>query len=166
MKKELINHFTWLVNRIAECNTYNWSAEYKEGELKEAFKKFYGSLNKDKNRYLIDLQTMTVEQAKELRFCKWYSNEDIDEEIASIESRLKNGTISCEKHNRVIQKLNNTRNLFLFPLWFVPLIPKGTELTTISGDTFIYNGDISEIDTDIRCGCVAYGIKLKDGEQE
>lgn len=165
MKKELINHFTWLVNRIAECNTYNWSAEYKERELKKAFKKFYDSLNKE-NRYLIDLQTMTVEQAKELRFCKWISSDDIDEEIAPIESRLKNGTISYEEANREIQKFNNIRNLFLFPLWFVPLIPKGTELTTITGYTFTYNGDISEIDTDIRCGCVAYGIKLKEAQQK
>lgn len=160
MKTELINHFTFLVNRLAECNTYGWSAEYKEKNIKEAFETFYKSLKKDTNKHLIDLQTLTVEQAKELRFGRWCSDEDIDTQIEEINALQERKKITDEEADKRKQRISNTKNLFLIPLWFVPLIPKGTELTTINGDTFIYNGDISEIDTDIRYGCVAYGIKL------
>ena len=160
MKEELINHFTFLVNRLAECNTYDWSAEYKEKKIKEAFETFYKSLNKDTNKHLIDLQTLTVKQAKELRFCMWCSDEYINEEIAEIKALQEAKKITDEEVNKRIQRIDNTRNLLLFPLWFVPLIPKGTELTSINGDTFIYDGDISKIDTDIRYGCIAYGIKI------
>lgn len=126
MEKELVNHFTWLVNRLSELNTYNWDANYKESVLKDAFNTFYKSLKKESNNHLIDLSRMTVETAKEMRFSKWDNNSD----------------------------------LYLFPLWFVPLIPIGTELTTISGDKIIYDG--TNIDNDIRFGCIAYGIELKE----
>ena len=52
MKQELINHFTWLANRMAQCNEYkDWSKESKVKELEEGFKTFYDSL---KNNNLID----------------------------------------------------------------------------------------------------------------
>lgn len=30
MEKALVNHFTWLVNRLSQLNTYNWDEKFKE----------------------------------------------------------------------------------------------------------------------------------------
>lgn len=125
MKKELLNHFTWLVNKLSELNTYNWDADFKEKEFKEAFDTFYKSLQKESNKHLIDLSKMTIETAKEMGFCKW----------------------------------DDKSNLYLFPLWFMPLIPIGTEVTTIFGEKVIYDG--TNLDDDNRFGCLAYGVELK-----
>ena len=128
MNKDLVNHFTWIANRMAECTAYDsLSAKYKECHLKEAFETYYNSLKKDTNKHLVDLETMTAEQAKELRFSLW--SEDMP-------------------------------NFWLIPLWFVPLIPIGTELTSISGKKVVYDGN--NIDLDIRFGCIAYGIELPE----
>lgn len=48
--------------------------------------------------------------------------------------------------------------LYLIPLYLLPIIPIGMELTCISGETIIYDG--SNIDNDIRGGCIAYGIRI------
>lgn len=126
MKKELVNHFVWLANRLSELNTYNWGAKFKEEELKNTFGTFYKSLQKESNKPLIDISKMTVGTAKEMGFCKWDENSD----------------------------------LYLFPLWFMPLIPIGTEVTSIGGEKIIYDG--TNLDNDIRFGCLAYGIELKE----
>lgn len=55
---------------------------------------------------------------------------------------------------------DDTPNLYLIPLWLLPVIPVGTELTSISGEKIIYNG--SNVDNDIRFGCIAYGIEIKE----
>ena len=77
MRKELINHFTWLVNRLSVLNTYDWSADYKQKQLEESFEAFYKSLWKTENIPLIDLSEMTVETALELRFQKWDSDSNL-----------------------------------------------------------------------------------------
>ena len=51
-------------------------------------------------------------------------------------------------------------NLWLFPLWLVPIIPEGLEVTSISGNKYKY--EKNKADNDIRFGCVAYGIEIKD----
>jgi len=50
-------------------------------------------------------------------------------------------------------------DLYLFPLWIVPLIPEGLKVRDINGKYFKY--DSKTTDNDIRCGCVAYGIEIK-----
>ena len=47
----------------------------------------------------------------------------------------------------------------LFPLWFALLLPYGTKVITINGDEVEYTQDT---DLDIRFGCVAFGINIKD----
>lgn len=54
----------------------------------------------------------------------------------------------------------DTPDLFLIPLYLLPIVPIGTELTTINGDTVLYLGD--NVDNDTRFGCIAYGIKIKE----
>ena len=54
---------------------------------------------------------------------------------------------------------NDNENFYCFPLWFVLFLPYGTEVTRINGDKFKYAEDT---DLDIRLGCVAFGVELKD----
>lgn len=51
-------------------------------------------------------------------------------------------------------------DLFLIPLYLLPIVPFGTELTSIFGDKILYNG--SNVDKDNRFGCIAYGIEIKE----
>ena len=55
-------------------------------------------------------------------------------------------------------------NLWLFPLYLVPIIPEGLEITYLDGEKGIYHKD--EMDNDIRFGVVAYGIEIEEGEKE
>ena len=48
-------------------------------------------------------------------------------------------------------------NLYLFPIWFVLLLPYGTKVVSIGGEEFEYNEDT---DLDTRLGCVAFGINI------
>lgn len=52
-------------------------------------------------------------------------------------------------------------DLYLFPLWLVPLIPDGLMVTDISGEEFPF--DSKTADTDIRFGCVAFGLRFTEG---
>ena len=56
-------------------------------------------------------------------------------------------------------------DLFLIPLYLLPIIPIGTKLTSINGKEIIYDG--TNVDNDIRFGCISYGIhvKLEAGEK-
>ena len=51
-------------------------------------------------------------------------------------------------------------DLYLIPLWLLPVVPIGTELTSIGGEKVIYDG--TNVDNDIRFGCIAYGIEIKE----
>lgn len=51
-------------------------------------------------------------------------------------------------------------DLYLIPLWLLPVLPIGTKLVCISGNEIVYNGE--NIDKDIRFGCLAYGIIIKE----
>ncbi|MGL5153113.1 MAG: hypothetical protein ACRC7N_21340 [Clostridium sp.] len=69
MKSEIINHLTWLTNKVSEVNEFkNWQNDFKVKEVEGAFDKFYSSLKANKH---IDLENLTVYEAEELRFCKW-----------------------------------------------------------------------------------------------
>ena len=57
-------------------------------------------------------------------------------------------------------KWDKESNLYLFPLYLVPIIPEGLEVTGISGCKYKYEKD--RMDNDIRFGCVAYGIEIKE----
>lgn len=123
MKNEIINCLTWYANEVAATVQYDhWSDEFCRKEIKESHDKFITEL---KNH--IDFNNITVEEARELRFCKFS---------------------------------DDTPNLYLIPLYLLPMVPIGTELTTIFGDKIIYDG--SNVDNDIRFGCIAYGIEIKE----
>lgn len=64
-----------------------------------------------------------------------------------------------------LRKWDNTNPaLFLIPIYLVPLIPVGIELTTIRGDKIIYDG--SNIELESRYGMLAYGFMIEDNKEE
>lgn len=50
-------------------------------------------------------------------------------------------------------------DLYLIPLYLLPILPIGIELACLDGEKLIYDG--KNVDDDIRCGCIAYGIRVK-----
>lgn len=59
-------------------------------------------------------------------------------------------------------KWDDESDLYLFPLYLVPIIPENLEVISISGEKFKYKKE--KTDNDIRFGCVAYGIEIKESE--
>lgn len=57
-------------------------------------------------------------------------------------------------------KWEDESNLYLIPLYLLPIIPIGTELTCISGKKVIYDGH--NVYNDIRFGCIAWGIEIPE----
>lgn len=55
-------------------------------------------------------------------------------------------------------------DLWLIPLYLLPILPIGTKLTTIGGTEIIYDG--KNVDNDIRMGCIAYGITIKEKKND
>ena len=53
-------------------------------------------------------------------------------------------------------------DLWLFPLYLVPIIPEGLEVIDIGGNKYPYEKETA--DNDIRFGCVPYGIEIKAEE--
>ena len=51
-------------------------------------------------------------------------------------------------------------DLYLLPLYILPILPIGTKIISIFGEEIIYDG--TNVDNDIRYGCIAYGIEIKD----
>lgn len=59
---------------------------------------------------------------------------------------------------------SNQPDLFLIPLYLLPIIPIGTKMTSIMGKEIIYDG--TNVDNDIRFGCIAYGIHVRSESKE
>lgn len=55
-------------------------------------------------------------------------------------------------------KWSDDTNLYLIPLYLLPIVPVGAELTSINGDKVVFDGN--NVDNDVRFGCIAYGINI------
>lgn len=156
MKQEIVNCLTWYANKVAETVQYeSWSDEYARKKVKESTDKLLGEL---KNH--IDWSNLTEETLKELRFCRWATDESIDEDIAD----MKNPDAKVyfgegETLEDKIASLERTKGLWLVPLYILPIVPIGMELISIGGRVVCFDGN--NVDKDIRGGCIGYGIKLK-----
>ena len=84
---------------------------------------------------------------------KYYSDNSVKEVFT-----LDNLTKERAKALRFGEWSDEQPYLYLFPLWFVLFLPYGTKVIGINGNTFEYS---KETDLDIRFGCVAFGIELK-----
>ena len=55
------------------------------------------------------------------------------------------------------RKWDDESGIYLIPLYLLPILPIGIEVSCIDGRTIIYDG--TNIDNDNRAGLLAYGIK-------
>jgi rRNA maturation endonuclease Nob1 len=154
LEQKVSNTLEWLANKIACIQVYHWNEEYKKESLNYAWKKVQEQFKKD-----IDWNALTESQCKALHFKSWQSEEDVKEEISCLQSALEKGHLTKEEFDKKVSKEKNTLGLRLIPLYIYPSLPIGITLTSINGEERVFDG--SNIDTDIRFGCLAWGIKPK-----
>lgn len=94
-----------------------------------------------------------------MRFGSWQSDEDVEEEISLIRSEFGKGHLTKEEFEKKVAKEKNTLGLRLIPLYLYPSLPIDITLMSIDGEEIVFDG--SNIDTDTRFGCLAWGIKPK-----
>lgn len=156
MKKEILNILTWIANKATEPIVYDsWSNEFARQELKESLQKAQKELSKH-----IDWNNLTVDECKELRFNLWQDEEGAQQEINELKSEMANGKLTQDQYDKKVAALLNAANLWLIPLYLFPIIPIGLKVTCINGEEIVNDGH--NLDDDIRFGCVAYGIKIKN----
>lgn len=154
LEEKVNNTLKWLANQIACIQVYNWNEEYKKKNLNDAWQKVQEQFKKD-----IDWNALTESQCKALHFGSWQSEEDIEEEISLMQSTFNEGHITKEEFDKEVTNKKKTIGLRLIPLYLYSSLPIGITLTSIDGEEIVFDG--SNIDTDIRFGCIAWGIKPK-----
>lgn len=95
-------------------------------------------------------------------YCREVAQKATDTMLDSLKKDLNWDSLTKEEalELRFGQWSNEDPDLYLIPLWLLPIIPIGTKLTTIFGDEITYDGH--NVDNDTRFGCIAYGIHIKD----
>jgi hypothetical protein len=154
LENKVSNTLKWLANEIACIQTYHWDEEYKKKSLNDAWQKVQEQFKKD-----IDWNALTESQCKALHFRSWQSEEDVKERISLIQSEFEKGYLTKEEFDKEVANEKNTLGLRLIPLYLYPSLPIGITLTSICGEERVFDG--SNIDTDVRFGCLAWGIKPK-----
>lgn len=154
LEDKVSNTLKWLANQIACIQVYHWNEDYKKESLNDAWQKVQEQFKKD-----IDWNALTESQCKALHFGRWQSEEDIEEEISCLQSEFEKGHLTEEEFDKKVANEKNTLGLRLIPLYLYPSLPIGITLTSIDGEEKVFDG--SNIDTDVRFGCIAWGIKPK-----
>lgn len=154
LENKVNNTLKWLANEIACTQVYHWDEDYKKKSLNDAWQEVQRQFKKD-----IDWSTLTESQCKALHFKRWQSEEDIEEEISLMQSAFNDGHLTKGEFDKEVVNKKNTIGLYLIPLYLYPSLPIGITLTSIDGEEMVFNG--KNIDTDMRFGCIAWGIKPK-----
>lgn len=154
LEEKVNDTLKWLANQIACIQVYHWDEEYKNKSLNDVWQTVQRQFKKD-----IDWSTLTENQCKALHFRSWQSEEDIEEEISLMQSAFNDGHLTKEEFDKEVVNKKNTIGLYLIPLYLYPSLPIGITLTSIGGEEMVFNG--KNIDTDMRFGCIAWGIKPK-----
>ena len=154
LEEKVNNILKWLANQIACIQVYHWDEEYKKKSLNDAWQKVQEQFKED-----IDWNSLTENQCNALHFERWQSEEDIEEEISLIQSEFEKGHLTKEEFDKKVANERNTLGLRLVPLYLYSSLPIGITLTSIDGKEIAFDG--SNIDTDVRFGCLAWGIKPK-----
>ena len=154
LENKVNNTLKWLANQVASIQVYHWDEEFKKESLNDAWQKVQKQFKKD-----IDWNGLTESQCKALRFGSWQSAEDVEEEISILQSEYEKRHLTKEEFDKKVAEQKNTLGLRLIPLYLYPSLPIGITLTSIDGEEIVFDG--SNIDTDVRFGCLAWGIKPK-----
>lgn len=154
LEDKVNNTLKWLANQIASIQVYHWDEEYKKKSFNDAWQKVQKQFKKD-----IDWDTLTESQCKALHFGSWQSEEDVEKEISLLRYEFGAGHLTKEEFEKKVANEKNTLGLRLIPLYLYPSLPIGITLMSIDGEEIVFDG--SNIDTDIRFGCLAWGIKPK-----
>ena len=156
LENKVNNTLKWLANQVAYVQIYPWDEESKKKILNDAWQRVQNMFQKD-----INWITLTESQCDALHFGRWQTEEYLDKEISYLQSELNKGHLTKEEFDKKVAKEKNTLGLRLIPLYLYPSLPVGITLTSIDGEEIVFDG--SNIDTDTRFGCTAYGIKPKKG---
>lgn len=95
-------------------------------------------------------------------FCRKEIKEATDEMLDELKKYIDwdNLTKGEARELRFMKWSEDQPDLYLIPLYLLPILPIGTKLTDIFGKELEYDG--KNVDNDIRLGCIAYGITIKD----
>mgnify|MGYP004565416957 CR=1 FL=1 len=154
LENKVNNTLKWLANQIACIQVYHWDEDCKKESFNDAWQKVQEQFKKD-----IDWNNLTESQCKALHFGSWQSAKDVEETISYLQSELDKGNLTKEEFDKKVTNEKNTLGLRLIPLYLYPSLPIGITLTSIGGEEIVFDG--SNIDTDIRFGGIAWGIKPK-----
>ena len=154
LEDKVNNTLQWLANKIACVQVYNWDEVYKMKSVNDAWQKVQEQFKKD-----IDWNALTESQCNALHFGIWQNEENIEEEISCLQSELDKGHLTKMEFEEKVANEKNTLGLRLIPLYLYPSLPIGITLISLDGEEIVFNG--SNIDTDVRFGCIAWGIKPK-----
>ena len=154
LENRVNNTLKWLANQVAYVQIYPWDEESKKKILNDAWQRVQNLFQKD-----INWNTLTESQCDALHFGSWQTEEYLDKEISYLQSELNKGHLTKEEFDKKVAKEKNTLGLRLIPLYLYPSLPVGITLTSIDGEEIVFDG--SNIGTDTRFGCTAYGIKPK-----
>lgn len=61
------------------------------------------------------------------------------------------------------QKFDDESDLWLIPLYLLPILPEGLKVKSISGEELIVGKD--KLDNDTRFGALAFGLELKENKE-
>lgn len=95
-------------------------------------------------------------------FCRKEIEESTNKMLEELKKHIDFDNLTIEEaiELRFARWSEDQPDLYLIPLYLLPIIPIGTKLTTIGGEQLEYDG--TNVDNDIRFGCIAYGITIKE----
>lgn len=94
-------------------------------------------------------------------FCRKELKNSTDIFLEEIRKHIDwNNLTKKEAEELGFRRWSNVDDLYLIPLYLLPIVPIGTELASISNKKVIYDG--LNVDNDTRFGCIAFGLYLKD----
>ena len=95
-------------------------------------------------------------------FCRKQVNEATKSFVGELRKYIDWDNLTKEEamYLRFMQWEEEQSNFYLIPLYLLPILPIGTEVTSINGEKKVYDG--TNVDNDVRFGCIAYGIYVKE----
>ena len=94
-------------------------------------------------------------------FCRKQINSSTDIFLNELKKYIDFSKLTREEAVTLrFEKWDDNSDLYLIPLYLLPIIPIGTELTCINGEKVVYDG--TNIDNEIRFGCIAWGIHISE----